>query len=91
MPDQLGAALKFHKGECDRNPRFSEDYAGLGIQRDTGLLGRVWTSGVPAVSASIASENSPVGASARKAELASMVAIPVLEVGRTKAIVAMYF
>lgn len=91
VPDQLGAALKFRKGECDRNPRFAEDYAGLGVQRDIGLLGRVWTSGVPAVSASIADEISPVGTSARKAELASMVAIPVLDAGRTKAIVAMYF
>lgn len=83
--------LEFAKGDCDRRPGFVLDYHGVQLPRGSCLLSRVAASGVPAVSASIATEASPVGESARQAELAEMLALPVIEHGRLKAVVGFYF
>jgi len=50
-----------------------------------------WATGLPSLSSSIGTENSPIGASARGAGLDNMVALPLIEAGQLKAIVALYF
>jgi hypothetical protein len=91
VPDQARTALRFETGQCDSTPDLASDYQGVTFERGNGLLGNVWHTGLPAVDEFIASEGSAVGASALKANLFSMAAIPVLEAGHIKAVVAMYF
>ncbi|MEC5388280.1 GAF domain-containing protein [Uliginosibacterium sp. H3] len=91
VPDDKGAALRFETGQCDNTPDLASDYHGVVFERGGGVLGKVWHTGLPAIDEFIASEGSAVGASALKANLSSMVALPVLEDGRIKAVVAMYF
>jgi hypothetical protein len=91
VPDEAGTALRFEAGQCDIVVNLAGDYAGVAFDRGGGLLGKVWSTGLPAVDEFIASEGSAVGASALKANLSSMVAVPVLDAGHIKAVVAMYF
>ena len=91
IPDQDGKRLLFRSGECDREPDFAQQFAGLSIERGAGVLGKVLQTGLPAVSEAIYNERSLIGDAAREAGLASMVAIPVLENGRIKSVVGMYF
>lgn len=90
-PTEDRSALVFSAGHCDRQADFAQDYAATRLTWGDSLIGRVWALGLPAVSESIGDESSDVGASARKADLRSMLAMPVLESGRLKAIVAFYF
>ncbi len=90
-PNDTGTALCFQTGQCDNTPDLARDYEGAQFERGIGLLGNVLHTGMPAVDEFIASEGSVVGASALKANLSSMAAVPVLEAGRIKAVVAMYF
>jgi hypothetical protein len=85
------SALVFSTGDCDRRPEFALDYQNLSLPRGSCLLARAGASGVPAVSESIATESSPVGASARLAGLHEMLALPVIDQGRLKAVVGFYF
>jgi hypothetical protein len=91
VPDAQRVTLKFQDGDCDRNPGFAADYAGVSIERGVSPLGLALMTGLPTVSENLREDGSPLGASARKAQLASMVAIPVLEDGRLRAVVGMYF
>ncbi len=78
-------------GDCDLNKAFPQDYMGTLVTRGEGPIGRVWASGLPEVFESVAEDRSAIGRSARKAGLQSMLALPVLEHGRLKAVVALYF
>ncbi|MDB5888962.1 MAG: hypothetical protein JWM03_1834 [Rhodocyclales bacterium] len=91
VPDQAGTGLRFQTGQCDNTPDLASDYDKAVFERGVGLLGTVLHTGMPAVDEFIASEGSVVGASALKAGLASMAAVPLLQAGRIKAVVAMYF
>lgn len=86
-----GEAMVFSSGECDLNKAFPQDYMSTRVGRGAGPIGRVWASGLPEVSEAIAHDPSPVGRSARKAGLSSLLALPVLEEGRIRAVVGLYF
>ncbi|MDB5799788.1 MAG: hypothetical protein JWL63_727 [Rhodocyclales bacterium] len=90
-PNDTGTALHFQSGQCDSETDLEQDYEGAAFERGIGLLGTIWQTGMPAVDEFIASEGSAVGASALKAGLSSMAAVPLLDAGRVKAVVAMYF
>jgi hypothetical protein len=90
-PDPAREALLFCAGECDVNKAFPQDYASARVARGEGPLGRVWASGLPEAFEALAQDPSAVGRSARKAGLETMLAMPVLESGRLKAVVALYF
>jgi hypothetical protein len=90
-PDAGGEAMLFGAGECDLNKAFPQDYANTRVARGEGPIGRVWASGLPEAFESVAQDQSAIGRSARKAGLESMLAMPVLEDGRLKAVVALYF
>jgi hypothetical protein len=90
-PDAAGEAMLFGTGECDLNQAFPQDYMGALVRRGEGPIGRVWASGLPEVFESVAQDQSAIGRSACKAGLQSMLTLPVLEHGRLKAVVALYF
>jgi hypothetical protein len=83
--------MLFTSGECDLNKAFPQDYANAVVGRGEGPVGRVWASGLPEVCEDLSGEASANGRSARKAGLSSMLALPVLELGRIRAVVALYF
>ena len=91
VPQARGDGLVFRSGACDAEPGFGLDYAGVVLGAGEGPVGTVWATGLPEAVASLAGDASPVGASARKAGLESLLAFPVLEAGRCKAVVAMVF
>lgn len=84
-------ALLFQGGDCDRQPDFAAAYAATRIPIGAGPVGKVWLTALPVVVASLAEDTSPIAAPARDAGLDALVAIPVLEAGRLKAVVCMYF
>lgn len=90
-PTPDGSGLAFKEGLCDRVPGFARRYDGIVQQDAQSVLGSVLRTGLPAVSSSIAAEDSPVGAAAAAAGLTSVLALPVLEAGRLTAVTALYF
>lgn len=90
-PDAGHEAMLFAGGECDLNKAFPQDYANALVRRGEGPIGRVWASGLPEAFESLAQDQTAIGRSARKAGLAAMLAMPVLEKRRLKAVVALYF
>ena len=78
-------------GTCDSKPDFATALAGITLEPHGSLIGKCWATGLPACAPTIATEDSPVGASAPAAGLDTMVALPLIEAGRAKAIVALYF
>ncbi len=88
---EAGGALAFVNGRCDRDPEFAQAYLGVTLGRGQGLLAQVAASGVPAVSDHLPDEDTPVGVSALKAGLREMLAVPVIEEGRLKAVVGFCF
>ena len=91
VPNRQRDGLVFHSGDCHRDAQLGAGYASETIRKDDGVLGRVWLTGVPEMTADIASEASRVGRSARAAGLDAMLALPVLEGGKLKGLVAWYF
>lgn len=90
-PQEDREALVFNIGHCDCVPDFAQEYTATQLHSGDSTISRAWASGIPEISASIAEEGSASGASARKAGLESLLALPVLEHGRLKAVVAFYF
>lgn len=91
VPDERHASLVFQDGLCDIDPQLSARYAALRLEAGWGLLGNVLLTGLPAVSEHIGSEQTPIGSSAAEAGLSALAALPVLENGRLKAVVGLYF
>lgn len=86
-----GDALVFQNGDCDRNPDFAAAYGGVRIAMGDGPVGEALRTRTPVLTEFQANDTSPIAAPAREAGLESLVAIPVLESGRVKAVVCMYF
>jgi hypothetical protein len=54
-------------------------------------ISRAWMTGIPEIREPVAEHSSAIGMSARKAGLETLLALPALENGRLKAVVAFYF
>lgn len=91
IPTEDREALVFNAGHCDRKPDFAEDYIGARLLPGDSPISRAWATGIPEINESVGEDSSAVGASAHKAGLESLLALPVLEDGRLKAVVAFYF
>lgn len=91
IPEENRAALIFNAGHCDHAPGFALDYASTRLYPGDSPISRAWMLGIPEICESVAEDSSAIGASARKARLQTMLALPVLENGRLKAVVAFYF
>ncbi len=91
IPQQDREALIFNAGYCDCVADFAQDYAVTQLYPGDSTISRAWVTGIPEICETVIEEGSAIGASTRKAGLESMVALPVLESGRLKAVVALYF
>jgi hypothetical protein len=91
VPDAARQSLVLGQIDCMQNPAAADDYAGVRLAAGEGPVGSVWATGLPEVTTSVCGDGSPVGDSARRAGLESLLAFPVLENGRCKAVVALYF
>jgi len=90
-PNENGNGLTFHSGDCDQNPNLAIDYEFASFARGEGVVGKVWLTGTPTVKESLATDSTVIGDSARAAGLDAIVATPVIERGRLKAVIAWYF
>jgi hypothetical protein len=91
VPLENHEALVFDAGHCDSVPDFAQDYATIQLHPGDSPISRAWMTGIPEISESVAEDSSAIGVSARKAGLETMLALPVLENGQLKAVVAFYF
>jgi hypothetical protein len=91
VPQENHEALVFDAGHCDSVPDFAQDYAGIQLHPGDSPISRAWMTGIPEICESVAEDSSAIGVSARKAGLETMLALPVLENGCLKAVVAFYF
>lgn len=91
IPEENREALIFNAGHCDNAPGFALDYASTRLYPGDSPISRAWMLGIPEICESVAEDSSAIGACARKARLQTMLALPVLENGRLKAVVAFYF
>ncbi len=90
-PQKDNKALIFNAGHCDSVSDFAQDYASTQLYPGDSPISRAWMTGIPEICESVADDSSAIGASSRKAGLETMLALPVLENGRLKAVVAFYF
>jgi hypothetical protein len=87
IPDQQGKQLLCRQGYSKTSNNLAEIFEALTITKGVGALGRVWLTGMPVISGNLdESQYNP-----ELDNLSSMLALPVIEQGRLKAIVALLF
>ncbi len=85
-----GGGLSFEAGHCDQDPDLELGHCSSRIGKGEGTIGRVWLTGVPALCENLQQDTSVAGQLAQLAGLDSMLAMPVIEQGLLKAVVALY-
>ena len=90
-PDAARAQLHLAGGFCESAGTLAPAYGMVVLDRGQGSIGKVFLTGVPAVSDNASTEPASVGPAAAAAGLNTLVAIPVLRDGRLVAAVAWYF
>jgi hypothetical protein len=84
VPDESGRRLVCQSGYSKQNDELAEMFETIAVRKGEGLLGRVWLTGVPAIRNN--SELAPA-----EGRLNSMLAMPVIDGGKLKAVVAFLF
>jgi DNA-binding response OmpR family regulator len=87
-PKRDGSALVFSCGHCDTEADLAAAYASVRVAPGNGPVGRAWLTGVPSITNDFASLHT--AAPARSTDLASVVAVPIMERGTLKCVVAWY-
>lgn len=90
-PNEKGDGLTFQSGDCDKNPDLAANSKSAHLARREGMVGKVWLTGVPLVSENITADLTVIGSSARAAGLNAIVAMPVIEQSRLRAVITWYF
>ncbi len=86
IPDSQGKQLICQRGYSKNNNDLAEIFETITINKGRGALGRVWLTGMPVISGNHEPDYNP-----ELDSLSSMLAIPVIEKGRLKAIVSFLF
>jgi hypothetical protein len=87
IPDLRGKQLVCQQGYSKNSNNLAEIFETISVNKGVGALGRVWLTGMPVISGNLdEAEYNP-----ELDSLNSMLAIPVIELGRLKAIVAFLF
>ena len=86
VPDQQGKQLICQQGYSKNSNNLAEIFETTPVNKGIGALGRVWLTGMPVITGAHESEYNP-----ELNSLSSMLAIPVIENGRLKAIVSFLF
>jgi len=84
VPDEKGRRLVCQSGYSKQNDELAEIFETISVRKGEGLLGRVWLTGVPAI------RNNSDGAVV-EGRLNSMLAMPVIDAGKLKAVVTFLF
>ncbi|MGZ4955251.1 MAG: GAF domain-containing protein, partial [Methylobacter sp.] len=84
VPDESGQRLVCQSGYSKQNDELAEIFEAVSVRKGEGILGRVWLTGVPAIS-----NNSEDGLV--EGRLSSMLAMPVINEGKLKAVVTFLF
>jgi len=90
VPDEARSALAFHSGDCSNHSDLAALYAGKTIRRGDGSIGGAWATGMPALNEHLKQDETIAAALARASGMTQMVALPVIENARLKAVLAWY-
>ena len=86
IPDSQGKQLICQQGYSKNSNDLAEIFETLTVNKGEGALGRVWLTGMPVITGAHEPDYNP-----ELDNLSSMLAIPVIEKGRLKAIVSFLF
>ncbi|MDP2901899.1 MAG: GAF domain-containing protein [Methylovulum sp.] len=86
IPDAQGKQLICQQGYSKNNNDLAQLFETIPVNKGDGALGRVWLTGMPVISGCHASDYNP-----ELDNLSAMLAIPVIDNGRLKAIVSFLF
>jgi hypothetical protein len=86
IPDPMRGQLICQQSYSKSSNNLAEIFETLTVNKGVGALGRVWLTGMPSISG-----NQEEAYNAELDDLSSMLAIPVIEQGRLKAIVTFLF
>jgi hypothetical protein len=86
IPDPHGKQLICQQGYSKNSNDLAEIFENLTVDKGVGALGRVWLTGMPIITGNHEPDYNP-----ELDNLSSMLAIPVIEKGRLKAIVSFLF
>ena len=86
IPDQQGKKLICQQGYSKNSNDLAKIFETITVNKGVGALGRVWLTGMPVITGDHEPEYNP-----ELDSLSSMLAIPVIEKGRLKAIVSFLF
>jgi hypothetical protein len=84
VPDESGQRLVCQSGYSKQNDELAEIFETISVRKGEGILGRVWLTGVPVI------RNNSKSALA-EGGLNSMLAMPVIDGGKLKAVVTFLF
>ena len=91
QPDAARRHLQLTGGFCEVGGRIDAAPAHLALECGQGTIGKVFLTGIPAVSDNAASEPAGYGAAAAEIGLESLLAMPVIQSGRLAAVAVWYF
>ncbi|MGZ8136677.1 MAG: GAF domain-containing protein [Methylococcaceae bacterium] len=87
IPDEEGKQLVCQQGYSKNSNNLAEIFETITVNKGVGALGRVWLTGMPVITGG----NQDAEYNPELDSLSSMLAIPVIEQGRLKAIVTFLF
>ena len=90
-PDASRERLALAGGFCERAGRIASAPDHLALERGQGTIGKVFLTGVPAVSDNASSEPGGLGKAAAEIGLESLLAMPIIQEGRLVAAAVWYF
>ncbi len=86
-PNESGDALVFESGDCSGGTDLTSLYGDRRIANGEGAIGDAWATGMPALLGDLSLEQSAYAKTAREADLVQIVAFPVIDDARLKAVV----
>jgi len=89
-PNEARSALVFHSGDCSSNTDLDALYAARTIGKGEGSIGGAWATGMPAINENLKHEDAIPASLALAFGMNQMVALPVIDNGLLKAVLAWY-
>jgi len=91
IPNEARDALVFHSGDCDHTAELAAEYAQAKITKTDGIIGQAWLTGIPVLCDGGEGNRSAAARSAAAAGLDAAMAMPFIQAGELKAVIAWYF
>jgi hypothetical protein len=90
IPNEPRTALVFQSGDCSSNTDLDALYAARTIGKGEGSIGGAWATGMPAINENLKHEDAIPASLALGSGMNQIVALPVIENGLLKAVLAWY-